>query len=196
MQRNREEGNETLRLRLDRYEERSGERLQAVAVEMNGQAIAGHVNENETVEVTGSWAGGSLLATEILDLTTGATVRPLGLRESVSRRHGTGAARWILITLGVVGVIVVAVFATIVVSLVRNAGGKQVRLPDVVGELAGKAQFDLVNAGLTSPHITIQGNQFCTVVRQEPPAGTTVSSDRTVTLVAAPTGRNDPPGCR
>ena len=192
-----EEGAESLNFRLDRYDRRTGDRVESIGVEMTGVAIPGRVGENEEVEVVGRFDGGTLVASEIYNVTTRATIRALGPTRAFRRRFGgrKGFTIGYFALFGVVAAIVIAVFVVIAVSLIHSAT-KKIDLPNVVGESAGRAQFDLAQAGVTLPHIRIQGNPLCLVVSQQPPGGSRLSTDRTVTLVAAPRGRGDPGGCR
>jgi hypothetical protein len=194
--RRRDEGTETLRFRLDMYDEQTGNRVESYGVEMSGAAIAGGIGENEPVFVTGHFAGGTLLAAEIYDTQTQARLTPLGPAAAFHRRFGgrKGLTAGYLALFGVIAAIVVTVFVVIIVSLI-NSATKKVQLPNVVGRPAGEARFELTQAGVNSGKIRIEGNNFCNVVRQTPAGGVKVSPDSTVTLVAQRTGRNDPVGC-
>jgi hypothetical protein len=194
--RRRDEGTETLRFRLDMYDQQTGDRVESYGVEMSGAAIAGGIGENEPVYVTGHFAGGTLLAAEIYDTQTEARITPLGPAAAFHRRFGgrKGLTAGYLALFGVIAAIVVTVFVVIIVSLSNNAT-KKVQLPNVVGRPAGEARFELAQAGVNSGKIRIEGNNFCKVARQDPAGGAKVSPDSTVTLVAQPTGRNDPVGC-
>jgi hypothetical protein len=197
VERRREQDTESLRFRLDVYDPQSGNRVQSYGVEMSGAAIGGGVGENEPVRVTGRFAGGTLLADEIYDVQTGATITPLGPAEAFHRRFGRRKALTggYLVAMGVVAAVVVTVFVIIVISLIGDAT-KKVDLPNVVGIPAGQAQFRLAEAGIGSNHVRVDGNVFCRVISQDPAAGSKVSPDSTVTLVARPTGANNPVGCQ
>ena len=66
----------TLTFHLDRYDS-SGNRLSPIAVELD-QHRHGRVAEGDEVEVRGSPRRGTLLAHEVINLTTGSEVRGLG----------------------------------------------------------------------------------------------------------------------
>lgn len=191
-----EQQGEVLRFRLDCYDT-TGERRRAVAVEMNAVSIGGRVGEGHQVEVIGRWdRGGTLLADVVTDLMTGAVVRPLGFQQALTRRYGRRGSRWVLVFFGVLAAFVLAIAVTIVVSVAgHSGGGRSQAMPDVVGESVGNAEFAVakVNAGV---RVRVVGDEFCTVVGQDPPPGTSLSGNSVVTLIARATGGDDPQGCR
>jgi pSer/pThr/pTyr-binding forkhead associated (FHA) protein len=71
-----------LAFRVDRYDS-SGNRLQAVAVELRDHRH-GHINEGEEVEVRGTFRRGTLIADNIVNLSTNAEVRGSGMGRTVA----------------------------------------------------------------------------------------------------------------
>jgi len=65
-----EQREEVLTFRVERYDQ-SGNRLAPVGVELRGYR-GGHLGDGEEVEVTGRWSKGTLLASRIANLSTGA----------------------------------------------------------------------------------------------------------------------------
>lgn len=71
-----------LAFRVDRYDS-TGNRLRAVAVELRDHRH-GHINEGEEVEVRGTFKRGTLIADNIVNLSTNAEVRGSGMGRTVA----------------------------------------------------------------------------------------------------------------
>ena len=70
-------GRESLVFRVERYDA-AGNRLAPVAVQLS-TLVSGQISDGEEVEVTGRWSHGTLRARQILNLSTGARVRGVGV---------------------------------------------------------------------------------------------------------------------
>lgn len=91
----------------------SGNPLPRVAVEMRGLGFEGALNNGDWVEVTGKFNHGTLMAAEVSNLSTRATVRARGM--------GGGAK-----ALGaVIGGVVVVIFVVVAIGLLSSGGGGQ-----------------------------------------------------------------------
>ncbi len=84
--------------------------------------------------------------------------------------------------------------ANTVVTLFVSAGPKQVKVPSLVNQNVTQAQNALTAAGLT-PAVRTNSNSTApagTVIKENPPAGTSVSAGSTVTLVVSGGGAKVP----
>jgi hypothetical protein len=100
-----ENDNQVLSFRVDQYDA-AGNRVQPVGVELQWYR-GGQLSEGEEVRVEGHWRRGTLIADEIVNLTTGAHVK------------GAGWVRSLMVALSVLmGLGIVAFIAWIVLSSV------------------------------------------------------------------------------
>lgn len=80
---------EILSLRVERYDNVTGNRLDPVPVELRGAAmdgrIVGQVSEGDEVEVSGKWHRGTLRASSIANISTGAQIS--GMSSAKNRRR-------------------------------------------------------------------------------------------------------------
>lgn len=179
---------DVLAFRVDRYDA-SGNRLVPVPVELRGLAFSGKVSEGEEVLVSGAWRRGTLRATHIVNVTTGADIHQetfFGLLADSLRRHRVATAA--------VLVVLVALIASLVL-LTSLRGSTNAPLPDVVGLTAVQAKGQLAFAGIDVSAVQVRGNQFCPVAATEPPAGSPIPDGMRVVLVLGPVPGTSSPGC-
>lgn len=185
--------NDLLTFRVDRYDA-SGNRLPPVPVELRGLAISGKVSDGEEVLVSGTWRRGTLRASRIVNVSTGADIHQetfFGLLADSVRRHRLAT--------GVVLVALVALVASVAVAASLGGGTirgpSRVTLPDVIGLTAVQAKGEIAFAGIDLSDVQVRGNQFCPVVETEPPAGSTISDGMSIVLVLGPGTGTNAPGC-
>jgi len=171
-----------LTFRVESYDT-YGDRHRPVPVQVGG-VTTGDLRDGDEVEVVGRWKHGSLRASSVLNLTTGAQIKsPFRLRK-----------------LFLVGVVCVALLGAVVgillaANLVNFGGnssetdqrdgsrpGTSVTVPPVVGKDIAIAQERLSNAGLrvvvtTERSATVP---FGHVTATEPPSGTRLPRDSVV----------------
>lgn len=126
-------------MRVDRFDA-SGDHLDPVPVEIRGLSIAGQVNEGEEVVVSGRWEHGTLVATELANLTTGAAVRREAFKDLLRRSFRDYRGLWTAV-LGLVALFILFVIVMLVTFVVGAGaifrlffgGGPFQSLLDVLG---------------------------------------------------------------
>jgi hypothetical protein len=167
-----------------------------VSVEMRGLILTGTIADGDIIEVPTAHANhGVVTADRVYNRTIGSEVRmSRGVSGSWAMMKASQGKRLSVAQLGCLGLVLV-LFATAIVSFVWilpaiNAPSQpsdpgSVSVPDVVGKNNVAAARALTDAGLraTTDTETSADVPFGRVIRQDPPAGTVVPAESTVTLV-------------
>jgi hypothetical protein len=188
---------EILSFRVEHYDS-MGNRLDPLPVELRGgpgERIVGQLNENDQVEVRGTWRSGSLRAETIINLSTGAVVQARSAWEEWSE-SGPGTkkfAKGLRVALILLSFVMITIIAAIVIFLtgvfgtvLHSNSPSTVRIPAVAGQELIPAIEKLHDAGIDKTSTTNEASgtvKIGHVIRTEPPAGTEVQKDSRVTIV-------------
>lgn len=168
-----QDNKQKLTFRVDRYDP-AGNRLPPVAVQLNYQR-GGLVTDGDEVEVVGRWSRGTLIASRIVNLTTGSEVR------SWLPRWGKWAVAAVVLLIA--GGMAFVLFGDV---LTPNAEATVV-VPNVVGADEATALTTLRSEGLY-PATTEEQSEVVEagrVIRLEPPPGSSVERNSPVIVVVS-----------